>query len=60
MHVMGSLRNHSRVPEQVLQKQAAFWMQQQALWRGLLDRFFKLVSVFKEASKNLAFDYLSN
>ncbi len=36
------------------------WMPQQALWKGLLEEFLKLVRVFKEASKNLPFDFLSN
>jgi hypothetical protein len=35
-------------------------MPQQALLRGLLEGLLKLVSIFKEESKNLAFDFLSN
>ncbi len=55
-----NFQNHRRVQEQVLQSEAGFWMSQKALWRGLLEGLSKLVSVFKEASKNLAFDFLNN
>ncbi len=54
-----NFQNHRRVPEQVLLAQAGFWMQQQAIWRGLLEGLLKLGSFFKEASKNSAFDFLA-
>ncbi len=35
-------------------------MPQQAVWRGLLEGFLQLVSVFIEASQNLIFYFLHN
>jgi hypothetical protein len=35
-------------------------MPQQAVWRGLLEGFFHLVSVFIEASQNFIFNFLHN
>ncbi len=35
-------------------------MLQQAIWRGLLEAFLQLVSVFIEASQNFIFYFLHN
>jgi hypothetical protein len=35
-------------------------MPQQAIWRGLLEGFLQLVSVFIEASQNFIFYFLDN
>jgi hypothetical protein len=35
-------------------------MPQQAFWRGLLEGFFQLVSVFIDASQNFIFYFLHN
>jgi hypothetical protein len=35
-------------------------MQEQALGRGLMERFLKLISVFKEASHDFIFHFLHN
>ncbi len=55
-----TLQNHLRVTEESTESQAASFMPQQAIRRGLLEGFSQLVSVFIKASQNLNFYVLHN
>ena len=46
--------------EQFTESQAASSMPQQAIWKGLLEGFSQLVSVFTEASQIFSFCFLHN
>ncbi len=46
------MQNHLQLTEQFAESQAASWLPQEAIWRGLLEVILQLVIGFIEASQN--------